>query len=311
MHTEIGKIGKALQTLVPELSSIQRETRRAVLIFAVVGLALCVLVRCCTAYTRGDWLNGLLAGITLAMANLPEEFPVVLTVFLALGAWRISQQRRADPAAPAIETLGSTTVLCVDKTGTLTQNRMAVRRLWVPGKSSICKDPDGAFLPDLLEFSVLASEREPFDPMEKAYHQLAQERAPATSRSSARGHSLTRTRCLPNSCRSPMSGSRRAATATWWRPRVRRRRSWNCARSTAPNARQIHAQVATMAGDGLRVLAVASGTLSPAHGEQYRVAGDRSASCDCSSSDSPGSPTPFGRPCRRRCGNATPRGYAR
>ena len=126
VRTEIGKIGKALQTLVPESSSIQVETRRAVLIFAVIGLALCVLVTVLYAYTRGDWLNGLLAGITLAMANLPEEFPVVLTVFLALGAWRISQHGVLTRRPAAIETLGATTVLCVDKTGTLTQNRMAV-----------------------------------------------------------------------------------------------------------------------------------------------------------------------------------------
>ncbi len=128
VQTEIGKIGKALQTVVPERSSIQRETRRAVLIFAAVGMALCVLVTVIYALTRGDWLNGLLAGVTLAMANLPEEFPVVLTVFLALGAWRISQKGVLTRRAPAIETLGATTVLCVDKTGTLTQNRMAVRR---------------------------------------------------------------------------------------------------------------------------------------------------------------------------------------
>ena len=178
LQTEIGKIGKALQTLVPELSSIQRETRRAVLIFAVIGVALCVLVTVLYGLARGDWLNGLLAGITLAMANLPEEFPVVLTVFLAIGSWRIAQKGVLTRRAPAIETLGATTVLCVDKTGTLTQNRMAVRRLWASGKEVDLQASDAALLPDLIEFSVLASEREPFDPMERAYYRLAQERAP-------------------------------------------------------------------------------------------------------------------------------------
>ena len=77
-------------------------------------------------------------------------------------------------------------MLCVDKTGTLTQNRMAVRRLWVPGKAVDLQALEGEFLPDLIEFSVLASEREPFDPMEKAYHRLAQERAPGGSRETRR-----------------------------------------------------------------------------------------------------------------------------
>ena len=102
----------------------------------------------------------------------------MLTVFLALGAWRISQRGVLTRRPSAIETLGSTTVLCVDKTGTLTQNRMAVRRLWVPGKEFDIEDLEGTFPSELLEVALLASEREPFDPMEKAYHQLAREHAP-------------------------------------------------------------------------------------------------------------------------------------
>ena len=120
LHTEIGKIGKALQTVEPEKTLLQRETGRLVRRLALVGLSLCVLVVIVFGLTRGNWLNGLLAGITLAMATLPEEFPVVLTIFLALGAWRISQKQVLTRRVPAIETLGSTTVLCVDKTGTLT-----------------------------------------------------------------------------------------------------------------------------------------------------------------------------------------------
>ena len=125
-RTEIGKIGKALQTLEPEETNLQRQTGRIVRNFAIVGLSLCVLVVVVFGLTRGDWLKGFLAGITLAMATLPEEFPVVLTIFLALGAWRISQRQVLTRRVPAVEMLGAATVLCVDKTGTLTLNRMTV-----------------------------------------------------------------------------------------------------------------------------------------------------------------------------------------
>ena len=119
LQTEIGKIGKALQTVEQEDTLLQRETGRLVRMLAIVGLSLCVLVVIVLGLTRGNWLNGFLAGITLAMAILPEELPVVLTIFLALGAWRMSQRQVLTRRVPAIETLGSTTVLCVDKTDDL------------------------------------------------------------------------------------------------------------------------------------------------------------------------------------------------
>ncbi len=88
----------------------------------MIGLAMCVVVGIVFGLTRGDWLHGFLAGLTLAMATLPEEFPVVLTIFLALGTWRISQRHVLTRRVPAVEMLGAATVLCTDKTGTLTQN---------------------------------------------------------------------------------------------------------------------------------------------------------------------------------------------
>ena len=133
LHTELGKIGKALQQVKPEATFIQKETSRLVRIFALIGLSACVLVVILYALTRGGgalaWKEGLLAGIALAMATLPEEFPVVLTVFLALGAWRISRSRVLTRRMPAIEMLGAATVLCVDKTGTLTLNQMTLKQL--------------------------------------------------------------------------------------------------------------------------------------------------------------------------------------
>src|SRR4029077_14502186 len=102
-------------------------------IIAFGALALCSLLVVVFGLTRGDWLRGFLAALTLAMAILPEELPVVLTVFLALGAWRISRARVLTRQTPAIEALGAATVLCVDKTGTLTLNQMTVRKLFAAG----------------------------------------------------------------------------------------------------------------------------------------------------------------------------------
>ena len=269
VHTEIGKIGQALQTLVPELSAIQRETRRAVLFFAAIGMGLCVVVTILYGVMRGDWLNGLLAGITLAMANLPEEFPVVLTVFLALGAWRISQHGVLTRRAPAIETLGSTTVLCVDKTGTLTQNRMEVCRLWVPGKELDLRAAEDALLPELVELSVLASEREPFDPMEKAYHRLAQERAPEAVEklrawTLAHSYPLSPAQLSVAHVWQPHGGDEHVVAAKGAPEAI----AELCALDAAQRA-AIHAQVVKMAGDGLRVLAVARGTLSQPRESAY------------------------------------------
>jgi P-type Ca2+ transporter type 2C len=170
-RTELGKIGKSIQEIIPEGTRLQQETRRLVRVFAVIGIALCIVVALVYAYTRGSLLQGALAGLTLGISMVPEEFPVVLTIFLALGAWRIARQQVLARRMPAIETLGSATVLCVDKTGTLTMNRMQVQALFSVGE--IWRLPPGpgnipeTFRP-VLEFSILASSRDPFDPMERA-----------------------------------------------------------------------------------------------------------------------------------------------
>ena len=181
-QTELGKIGKALEGVKPEKTLLQKETGRLVRNLAILGLSLCALVVVVYGLTRGNnahaWGEGVLAGITMAMATLPEEFPVVLTVFLALGAWRISQHRVLTRRMPAIETLGAATVLCVDKTGTLTLNQMSVRRLWA-AQNEIFNAGEGAQrLPEafhgIIEYGILASKRDPFDPMEKALRDVGE-----------------------------------------------------------------------------------------------------------------------------------------
>ncbi|HLO30480.1 MAG TPA: cation-translocating P-type ATPase [Anaerolineales bacterium] len=175
IHTEIGKIGKALQILEPEDTNLQQQTGKIVRNFAMIGLAMCAVVVIVYGLTRGDWLHGFLAGITLAMAMLPEEFPVVLTIFLALGAWRISQRHVLTRRVPAVEMLGAATVLCTDKTGTLTQNRMTVTHL-MQGNEMLEVGLKQRNLPEsfheLVEFGILATPPDPFDPMEKAIQEL-------------------------------------------------------------------------------------------------------------------------------------------
>ncbi len=180
-RTELGRIGKALQLIKPESTPLQVETGRIVRTLATVGLAACLVVVLTYAMTRGNtvqtWKEGLLAGIAMAMAILPEEFPVVLTVFLALGAWRLSRVHVLTRRMAAIETLGSATVLCVDKTGTLTQNRMSVAQLVVDGvalETAVRASPLAGPFQTLLGYAVLASRPDPFDPMERALHESAE-----------------------------------------------------------------------------------------------------------------------------------------
>lgn len=168
--TEIGKIGIALETVKEEPTQLKREMTTLVKRLAIIGIVLCVLVIGIYTLTRGDLLNGFLAGITLAMAMLPEEFPVVLTIFLAVGAWRISKKQVLTRKPAAIETLGSATVLCTDKTGTITQNKMTVTRLF-NGKDFFDVIPGQTFSEpchEIIEYGILSSQTNPFDPMERA-----------------------------------------------------------------------------------------------------------------------------------------------
>jgi Ca2+-transporting ATPase len=179
-RSEIGRIGSALGTLVTERSPLQKQTAALVRNLALLALALSLGLVLVHGMLRGDWLQALLAGIALAMAMLPAEYPVVLAMFPALGARRLSREGVLTRRINAIETLGATTVLCSDKTGTLTENRMTVSHL-VAGGVALDAQVEVASLAtgelpeafhSLVEHSILASVVDPFDPMEKAFHQL-------------------------------------------------------------------------------------------------------------------------------------------
>ena len=178
-QTELGRIGKSLQSIAIESSPLRDEIGLLTKRLALIGIGLCLTLALLYWMLRGGWLDGLLAGITLAMGILPQEFPVIMIVFLALGARRIAAQRVLTRRLNAIETLGETTVLCVDKTGTLTQNRMNLTALSVAGQLLKTADLPHNGLPEayheLLEYAVLASEIDPHDPMELAFHGFARE----------------------------------------------------------------------------------------------------------------------------------------
>jgi len=172
-NTEIGKIGKNLNTLSADRTLLQKETDRLIRNFSILGFAICILLAMVYGATKTSWLQGILVGITLAMAILPEELPVVITVFLALGARKISLHKVLTREIHAIEALGSATVLCVDKTGTITENRMAVSQLFTDVAVLNVAHPNhlqqlSEDFHQLIEYGLLASQRDPFDPMEIA-----------------------------------------------------------------------------------------------------------------------------------------------
>lgn len=191
-RTEIGRIGKALASIDPATPGLAAQTRRLVQVFAVLGLVATLLTVVIYGLLRGSWLEASLAGIALGMSMLPEEFPLVLTVFMTMGAWRISRARVLTRRAAAIETLGSASVLCTDKTGTLTENRMSVVALATP--ELVMDDaghglPPGVELQSLLRTGALASSPEGIDPMDRAIRAAAG--APPRESQLVRSYALT------------------------------------------------------------------------------------------------------------------------
>ncbi|MGK5076625.1 cation-translocating P-type ATPase [Janthinobacterium sp. ZB1P44] len=260
-HSALGRIGAALAALGGELTPIQQETRRVVRGAAIGALGLAAVLGLAYWWLRGDALRGLLAGLTLAMALLPEELPVILTLFLGLGAWRLGREHVLARSMPAIELLGATTVLCVDKTGTLTSNRMQLRQLWAEGAAYACGQVPEPPLPEelhgLLEYAVLASHRQAFDPMEAAI-------GAAGARLLANTEHLHGDWMLIDDY--PLSRQMLAMSRVWRSPS---RQDYVIAAKGAPEAimdlchlapahcARIAAQVAAMADSGMRVIGVA------------------------------------------------------
>lgn len=260
-RSALGRIGQSLAGIPVDATPIQQEIRWVVKRVALVSLALAAALAIAYGFALGDWLHGLLAGLTLAMAILPEELPVVLTLFLSLGAWRLAREKVLARSIPAVELLGATTVLCVDKTGTLTANRMTVRRLWSTQASYDSVQAGAGPLPDalhgVLEYAVLASHRRAFDPMETAIGQAGQRLLAGTE------HLHSDWTLVEDYALAP---EMLAMSRVWQSPGKTERL---IAAKGAPEAiaelchldaaqsKAIQAQVRAMASDGLRVLGVA------------------------------------------------------
>ncbi|HEY8025926.1 MAG TPA: cation-translocating P-type ATPase, partial [Burkholderiaceae bacterium] len=259
--TELGKIGNLTQSSETGKSALQQEIGRLVTRFSIIAVVVSLVVFLAYSLTRGDWLNGFLAAISLTMSLLPEEFTVILAVFMAMGAWRISKSRVLTRRMPVIEALGSATVLCVDKTGTVTENRMSVKTAVVDGRQfdvdSDIAAVHGESLQQLLKYAVLASEIMPFDPMEKAFHRCMDAQFPA-ERAAHRDWVLAQDYALSKQWMAMthvwrVPGSTEHVVATKGAPEAVARLCKMSEQSIAV----ILAQVQALAGQGLRVLAVA------------------------------------------------------
>jgi len=265
LATELGKIGTALNRVEIGRTALQREVDRMVRLLAIVGIGACLVVGVAYGLLRHEWLNGALAGLTLAISMVPEEFPVVLTIFLALGAWRISRSRVLTRRIPAIETLGSATVLCVDKTGTLTLNRMSVAELMAGDERLAMGERVETLRPEftrLISTAALACKPNAFDPMERAITDCARRI----------GFELPDGALLVREY--PLTDALLAVTEVWRDPSVPH--GYDVTTKGAPEAiarlcrlpepsrARLMQQVNSMASDGLRVIGVGRGVWSNA-----------------------------------------------
>ncbi len=261
-RSEIGRIGRALVTLTEEPSPLFMEVRRIVRWVAAAGLALCAATALIYGMSRDDWLGGLLAGITLAMGIVPEEFPVVLTVFLAMGAWRISRAGVLTRRMPAIEAIGAATVLAVDKTGTLTENRMRVAIIEADAVVDL-RSADARVDGDagaVLAVAFAACEQAAFDPMERAIREAAERFVPSevarlADMDLAKEYDLT-PELLAVTHLWRRQGSKEHVVAVKGAPET----VLNLCRIDEARRAAVLKQVTAHANDGLRVLAVARGT---------------------------------------------------
>ena len=173
-ETKLGKIGQSIQNVKGEQSPLQIQITKFVKWMAIIGIVVFLLVWAYSFWQSRDIIESLLVGLTLAMSILPEEIPVAFTTFMALGAWKLMREGIIIKRSSVVETLGSTTVICADKTGTITENSMHLKALFDYKSNNIFDEADfnSPELSELIAFAMWSSEPVPFDPMEKTLHQV-------------------------------------------------------------------------------------------------------------------------------------------
>ena len=261
VNTQIGHVGSSLSSIELEPTRLQKSTGKMVRLFGLVAFLTSGFLVVFYGVSRGDWLQGVLSGIALAMAMLPEEFPLALSVFFAMGAWRLAKIKVLARRSAVIETLGATTVLCVDKTGTLTENKMRVSQLYSENKHLQITGTETE-LPEhfhrLLEYGQLATRHRTFDPMDLAVSKLARD----TLLHTEHWHEL-----WPLHHEYGLTSNLLAMSQVWQSAPG----EFEVASKGAPEAiadlchcsdqktQQLMQQVAVLAAKGMRVLAVAAG----------------------------------------------------
>jgi len=175
--TQYGSIGETLSQISDEATPLQKQTGKIVKIFGTVGALACLALMAIVYLRTEDAVDSLLKGLTLAISVIPEEIPVVLTVFAALGAYRLTQKQTLVRKINAVETLGHITTLCTDKTGTLTENRMALEEMYYGNEIVLTKaaNKQSSGIADPLRYALLASQPDPFDPMDLSIHDLGRQ----------------------------------------------------------------------------------------------------------------------------------------
>lgn len=176
-NTQLGKIGSSLESIAEEKTPLELQIANFVKKMAITGAVVFVIVWGINYWNTQEFLRSLLLSLTLAMSILPEEIPVAFTTFMALGAWRLMKQGIIVKQMKTVETLGSATVICTDKTGTLTESKMSLAQLYLLSENKIFKPTETLNEQEkaLIEYAMWASEPIPFDPMEKALHLSYQE----------------------------------------------------------------------------------------------------------------------------------------
>ena len=257
--TALGKVGRALEDIEPEKTPLQRQIRSFIRSMVGLGVLAFAVVWGVHWYRHGDILEGLLQGLTLAMSILPEEIPVAFSTFMAMGAYTLYRQRVIARHPHTVETLGAATVICTDKTGTLTENRMEVAGIYSHAlhREGGCQEvyPEMA---EVLEYAMWASETEPFDTMEQAIHRCYTEHAPEDHRplyAMVREYPLGGSPPRMTHCFRALEGDREVIACKGAVEGILQQ-----CNLTGEERQKILAHAATMASRGHRVLGVARGS---------------------------------------------------